>query len=146
VLITQEKWKHIKTEEVGKVTVDPDALAEKELDYDDLTRLWLEALNGCAKENSTILKKHPWAASKWDEIQKEIEETPDGVVIDIPAEPTERSAELQSVYSVGPEDQAHVDIPMEVDEINVSKANKEETPPSKRASSPRKSKRPTKRS
>ena len=100
------------------MTVDPDALAEKELDYEDLTRLWLEALNGCAKEDSTILKKHPWAASKWDEIQKEIEETPDDVVIDIPAEPTERSAELQSIYSVGPEDQAHIDIPMEVNEIN----------------------------
>ena len=73
---------------------------------------------GCAKENSTILKKHPWAASKWDGIQKEIEETPDDVVIDIPVELSELSAELQSVYSVGPEDQAHVDIPMEVNEIN----------------------------
>ena len=128
------------------MTENPDALAEKELDYDDLTRLWLEALNGCAKERSTILKKHPWAASKWDEIQKEIEETPDDVVIDIPVELSERSAELQSVYSVGPEDQAHVDMPMEVDEINVSKANKEETPPSKRASSPRRPPKPPKHS
>lgn len=100
------------------MTVDPDALAEKELDYEDLTRLWLEALNGCAKEDSTILKKHPWAASKWDEIQKEIEETPDDVVIDIPVELSELSAELQSIYSVGPEDQSHVDFPMEDKEIN----------------------------
>ena len=128
------------------MTVDPDALAEKELDYEDLTRLWLEALNGCAKENSTILKKHPWAASKWDKIQKEIEETPDDVVIDIPVELSELSAELQSVYSVGPEDQAHIDIPMEVSEINPPEAIKVETPPSKRASSPRRPPKPPKRS
>ena len=128
------------------MTVDPDALAEKELDYEDLTRLWLEALNGCAKENSTILKKHPWAASKWDEIQKEIEETPDDVVIDIPVELSERSAELQSIYSVGPEDQAHIDIPMEDTGIDLPEANKVETPPSKKASSPRRSPKPPKHS
>ena len=128
------------------MTIDPDALAEKGLDYEDLTRLWLEALNGCAKEDSTILKKHPWAASKWDEIQKEIEETPDDVVIDIPVELSERSAELQSIYSVGPEDQAHVDMPMEVNEITLAEANKVETPTSKRASSPRRSPKPPKHS
>ena len=128
------------------MTVDSDALAEKELDYEDLTRLWLEALNGCAKENSTILKKHPWAASKWDEIQKEIEETPDDVVIDIPVELSELSAELQSVYSVGPEDQAHIDTPMEVNEINPPEAGNTVTPPSKKASSPRRPPKPPKHS
>ena len=128
------------------MTVDPDALAEKELDYDDLTRLWLEALNGCAKEDSTILKKHPWATSKWDEIQKEIEETPDDVVIDIPVELSELSAELQSVYSVGPEDQAHIDVPMEVNENNPPEAGNTETPPSKKASSPRRPPKSPKRS
>lgn len=59
---------------------------EQELDYEEIKTLWLEALNGCAKENSTILKKYPWAASKWDEIQKEIEETPDDVVIELSAD------------------------------------------------------------
>ena len=59
---------------------------DQTLDYEEIKTLWLEALNGCAKENSTILKKHPWAASKWDEIQKEIEETPDDVVIELSAD------------------------------------------------------------
>ena len=59
---------------------------EQTLDYEEIKTLWLEALNGCAKENSTILKKHAWAASKWDEIQKEIEETPDDVVIELSAD------------------------------------------------------------
>jgi len=68
------------------------------------------------------------------------------VVIDIPVELSERSAELQSIYSVGPEDQAHVDIPMEVNEKNLAEANKGETPPSKRASSPRKPPKPPKHS
>jgi len=75
-----------------------------------------------------------------------IEETPDDVVIDIPVELSELSAELQSVYSVGPEDQAHIDIPMEVNENNPPEAGNTETPPSKKASSPRRPPKSPKRS
>lgn len=92
--------------------------ARRGLDYEDQIALWVEVLNGCTKENSTVLKKHPWATVEWDRVKSEIDTRPKDVVIDIPAEITMRSIELQSIYSVAPEDEP--DFEQEVDQADLS--------------------------
>ncbi len=91
--------------------------------YEDLIAMWVEVLCGCEKEKSDVLKRNPQASDYWDYIVVEVAAAPEDETIDIPSEPSERSAELQSVYSVGVADQAHIDIPMGDSGINLAEAS-----------------------
>jgi len=93
------------------------------VEYEDLIAMWVEVLCGCEKDKSDVLKRNPQASDYWDYIVVEVAAAPEDETIDIPSEPSERSAELQSVYSVGVADQVHIDMPMGDSGINLTEAN-----------------------
>lgn len=93
------------------------------LDYTDLVAIWTEVLCGCEKKNSAVLRRNPEASQYWDDITAEVADSPEDETIDIPAEPTERSAELQSVYSTGVEGFVHGGMPTGDDEISLAEAS-----------------------
>jgi hypothetical protein len=91
--------------------------------YEDLIAMWVEVLCGCEKQNSDVLQRNPAASQYWDDIVAEVADTPEDETIDIPAEPSEKSAALQSVYSTRVEDFVHGEIPMGDNEINLAEAS-----------------------
>jgi hypothetical protein len=93
------------------------------LDYTDLVAIWTEVLCGCEKQNSAVLRRNPEASQYWDDIAGEFADSPEDEIIDIPAEPTTRSAELQSVYATGVEGFVHGGIPMGDDEVSLAEAS-----------------------
>ena len=105
--------------------VDPEStgIPPAPVEYEDLIAMWVEVLCGCEKEKSDVLKRNPQASDYWDYIVVEVAAAPEDETIDIPSEPSERSAELQSVYSVGVADQVHIDMPMGDSGINLAEAN-----------------------
>jgi|694.fasta_scaffold28232_7 hypothetical protein len=93
------------------------------VDYPDLISMWVEVLCGCEKQNSDVLRRNPQASQYWDDIVAEVAETPEDEVIDIPAEPSEKSAALQSIYPASAADFVGEEIPMGDDDIKLAEAN-----------------------
>lgn len=93
------------------------------LEYQDLTAIWVEVLCGCEKQNSAVLQRNPAASSYWDDIVAELEDSPEDITINIPAEISDKSADLQSIYSMSAADFVGEEIPMGDDDIQLAEAN-----------------------
>ncbi|CAB4199337.1 hypothetical protein UFOVP1336_29 [uncultured Caudovirales phage] len=72
------------------------------LPYHELLALWVEVLSGLTIDDSEVLDRYPEAEDEWFAIEAEIAATPADLVIDIPAEISERSIRLQSIYADQP--------------------------------------------
>lgn len=122
-LTNQERLEAL--DEAFKEAVDEESIgtALAPVDYPDLIAMWVEVMCGCEKQNSDVLRRNPQASQYWDDIVAEVAEAPEDEIIDIPAETSEKSAALQSIYPASAADFVGEQIPMGDDGISLAEAN-----------------------
>jgi hypothetical protein len=73
------------------------------LPYWVLLDLYSEILRGTSEDESAVLDEYPEAQADWDRVSAYVASAPEDVVIDLPAEISTRSINLQSIYPNSPD-------------------------------------------